>query len=124
MARSNRTMITRDRGGVQQLPAGRAPWAGQACKRLRPPRLCEHRPPVSRGRRGSALTRSATESGWFEVVIEQIEMDAILRPSLVAPQFAGRETNRIDVLRLLAKEMGVRIREQEDAVIAFDGSRS
>jgi hypothetical protein len=81
-------------------------------------------PPASRGRRGSALTRSATASGWFEVVIEQIEMDGILRPGVVAPQFAGRETNRIDVLRLLAEEMGVRIREQEDAVIALDGPRS
>jgi len=51
-------------------------------------------------------------------------MDGILQPGLVPPQFAGRKTNRIDVLRLLAKEVGVRIREQEDPVIAFDGSSS
>src|SRR5262249_32131801 len=51
-------------------------------------------------------------------------MDGILQRGLVPPQFAGRKTNRIDVLRLLAKEVGVRIWEQEDAVIAFDGSSS
>jgi hypothetical protein len=51
-------------------------------------------------RLSTRATRSATASGWFEVVIEQIEIDGILRLCIVAPQFACRETYRIDVLRL------------------------
>jgi hypothetical protein len=62
------------------------------------------------------------ESGWFKVVIPHIYIHAISLRRLRAPQFARGETHRIHMLRLLAEEMRVGVRKNENAVVTIDRS--
>jgi hypothetical protein len=63
---------------------------------------------------------SIAESSCLKVIVPHVEIDGILRLRLLAPQLACREADRIDVLRLFAKEMSGGVREDKDAVIAID----
>src|SRR4029077_3120007 len=73
-------------------------------------------PPSSRGKRGS----TASASGGLKIVVPQRDHDGVLGFCLFAPQFACRETNRVNVLRLLAQALGIGVGEHEHAVVALD----
>src|SRR6185436_1061605 len=85
-------------------------------------------PPSSRGRRGSAATRlvSWMESGWFKIVLPQVEVTRIARRGLLTPQFARRKAYRAEMLRLGAKMIGtgVRVLETANAVVGCDNALS
>jgi hypothetical protein len=49
-------------------------------------------------------------------IVPQIEIDSIMPRGLLAPELTRGEAHRVHVLRLLAEEMGVGIREDKDAV--------
>ena len=59
----------------------------------------------------------------LKVVVPQINVDGVLWLGLFAPQFARGETHGVNVLRLLALEMGVGVRENKDSVVAVDGAQ-
>jgi hypothetical protein len=54
------------------------------------------------------------------VVNKQIEIDSIVRRDLLALDLARGKAHRIHVLRLLAREMGVGVRKDEDTVVSVD----
>ena len=87
------------------------------------PGLGENRPILRRAAGAAALSRRSVPesgSGWLKVVVPQIDIDGILRRGLLAPQLARGEAHRVDMLRLLAEEMGVGVWENKDAVVAVD----
>ena len=54
------------------------------------------------------------------MVVPEIDVDSILRRSLVPPQISGSKAHRVDVLWVLTEEMGVRVRKDEHPMIPFD----
>src|SRR5579859_3146709 len=56
----------------------------------------------------------------IEITIPHIDVNGIARRGVLTPQLPRGKTNRIQVLRLLAEEMCVRVREDKDAVAAND----
>src|ERR1700758_1030838 len=56
----------------------------------------------------------------LEVTIPHIDLNRITRRGVLTPQLPRGKTNRIQVLRLLAEKMCVRVREDKDAVAADD----
>src|SRR5947209_4660981 len=68
-------------------------------------------PPSSRGMRGNPASRSLDNfgSGVFKVVVPHVEMNGVALRGLFAPELARGKANGIDVLRLLADELRVRV---------------
>src|SRR5258708_34509730 len=56
----------------------------------------------------------------IEITIPHIDVNRIARRCVLSPQLLSGKTNRIQVLRLLAQKMCVRVREYKDAVAAND----
>src|SRR5260370_25724770 len=54
------------------------------------------------------------------MIVPQIDVDGIARRGLLAPEFARGETHGVEMLRLLALKMRVRVGKNEDAMIALD----
>ena len=67
-----------------------------------------------------ARRRSTFSSGVLKVVVPHIQMNEIADLCLRAPEFASRESNRVNMLPLLALEMRVGIGERVDAMIALN----
>src|SRR5882762_5645217 len=70
--------------------------------------------------RGSAGRARRSASGGVEMVIPEIEVHAVARRSGGPPQLARREAHAVAMLGLLVARHRVRVREDEDAVIALD----
>src|SRR5262245_22713398 len=60
------------------------------------------------------------ESGLVKVVVPHVEMHRVAGRRLLAPELARGEADRVQVLRLLAGELRIRIGEYEYAVVAHD----
>src|SRR6516162_3639465 len=75
-------------------------------------------PPSSRG---SAV--SAVRSGWFKVILPQVDVDRIPRRRLGTPQLLCTEANGVNVLRLRPQPGSARVLEHLDALIACDHAR-
>src|SRR5438270_9354473 len=58
----------------------------------------------------------------IEITIPQIDVNRIAGRGVLTPQLPRGKTNGIQVLRLLAQEMCVGVREYKDAVAAKDGA--
>jgi hypothetical protein len=56
----------------------------------------------------------------IKVVIPHIEVNRIARRGLLAPQLACTETHGVYVLGILTTEMGVRVWQDKNAMVAFD----
>src|SRR5260370_9783962 len=54
------------------------------------------------------------------MIVPQIDVDGIARRGLLTPEFARGETHGVEMLRLLALKMRVRVGKNEDAMIALD----
>src|SRR5260370_17721999 len=56
------------------------------------------------------------------MIVPQIDVDGIARRGLLAPEFARGETDGVEMLRLRGLKMRVRVRKNEDTMIALDRS--
>src|SRR5215471_8158747 len=76
-------------------------------------------PSLSRGSFGSAERFSGLciELDLLKVVIPHVYIHGVFLPGLPAPQLSRFKTHRIHMLRLLAKEMCVRVRENKNSMI-------
>src|SRR5260370_24525106 len=54
------------------------------------------------------------------MIVPQIDVDGIARRGLLTPEFARGETHGVEMLGLLALEMGVGVGKDKDAMIALD----
>src|SRR3989475_2145132 len=79
------------------------------------------RPPRSTLFPYTTLFRSRrSTSGGIEVVIPEIDVDAVARGSFGSPQLARGEAHAVAVLGLLVARHGVGVGEDEHAVVAVD----
>src|SRR2546423_2473552 len=68
----------------------------------------------------ASLTASRTVSGWLKMVVPEIDVNGVLRSGLLAPQLARGEAYGIDMLRVLAEEVGVGVGKDEHPMIALN----
>src|SRR3989442_272725 len=72
------------------------------------------------GRQGPRRTRRGRTSCGIQVVVPEIDVDVLVRARLRSPELLRVEAHAVAVLRLLVARRGVRVGEDEDAVIAID----
>src|SRR5262249_18363328 len=82
-------------------------------------------PSSSRGGGGSAARRSASWRGLdaLKVVVPHVQVHEVAGGCPLSPQFARREADRIQMLRVLAGELSVGVGKHEHAVIANNDAR-
>src|SRR3954462_14613187 len=56
----------------------------------------------------------------IEILLPQVEIDGIAGVGRLAPQLARRKAHGVEILRVLAFELGIRIGKDVRAVIALD----
>src|SRR5260370_240215 len=108
--------------GESYSVAGRSPArpAGATLVMEAFPAPAAHGRPGTGHRAGSRAGRRGRPSCWLQVGLEAVDVDRVARAGVRPPQLAALEADGVAVLRNLFTGRGVRIGEDEHAMVALD----